>query len=232
MISVYNSVLAQPALAQGAQTGNSAHVGATVDTALFGNNFRSLQFVISAQTITDGTHTFSAQESNQAPFLVTLTSATSGTFVLIWSNGVTTLTTVPLAFNASSATVLAALQTLGGPALAASWIVTGSAGGPYTVTTPFGGLGGNGSALLPTPASTLVITSIPPVGVFTAVDPSRVQGAPVLTSANSNNLFAFGVHHTLRYVQLVDTITGSTTGGVFSAVALGGSGGKGPVARA
>lgn len=136
MISVYNSVLAQPALAQGAQAGNSAHVGLAVDTALFGNDFRSLQFVISAQTITDGTHTFSVQECT-----------TSG-------------------------------------------------------------------------------------GTYTAVDPSRVQGAVVLTSANSNNLFAIGVHHTLRFVQLVDTITASTTGGLFSAVALGGASGKGPVARA
>jgi hypothetical protein len=103
---------------------------------LFGNMFRSLEFVISAQTITDGTHTFSAQEC-----------ATSG-------------------------------------------------------------------------------------GTYTAIDPTRVQGATLaLVAANSNNLFAFGVIRTLRYVQLVDTVTGSTTGGVFSALALGGSGDKGPVAR-
>lgn len=136
MISVYNSVLAQPALTQGAITGNSAHVGLTVDTGLFGNDFRSIQFVINAQTITDGTHTFSAQEC-----------ATAG-------------------------------------------------------------------------------------GTYTPVDPTRVQGSTLaLVAANSNALFAFGVHHTLRFVQLVDTVTGSATGGVFSAVALGGSGGKGPVAR-
>jgi len=231
MISVYNSVLALPALSQGAQTGNSAHVGSTVDTALFGNNFRSLQFVINAQTITDGVHTFSAQESAQSSFLVTLGTQSTGTFNLTWNSGVAAappLTTTPLAFGATAATVLAALQALGG--VASSWLCTGSAGGPYTITVPSGSLGGSG-ALLTTPAN-FVISSTPPVGVFTPVDPSRVQGAPVLTSANSNNLFAFGVHHTLRYVQLVDTITGSTTGGVFSAVALGGSGGKGPVARA
>ena len=136
MISVYNTVLAQPALVQGALATNGAHVGAVVDTGLFGNMFRSILFVISAQTITDGTHTFSAQEC-----------ATSG-------------------------------------------------------------------------------------GTYTAVDPTRMQGAPVLLAANSNTLFALGVHHTLRYVQLVDTISGGTTGGLFSAIAVGGAGGKGPVARA
>jgi hypothetical protein len=136
MISVYNSVLAQPALAQGVQTGNSAHVGATVDTALFGNMFRSIQFVISAQAITDGVHTFSVQECT-----------TSG-------------------------------------------------------------------------------------GTYTPVDPTRVQGSVVVTSAGGSTLYALGVHHTLRFVQLVDTITASTTGGVFSAVALGGASSKGPVARA
>jgi hypothetical protein len=135
MISVYNSVLAQPALTQGAITGNSAHVGLTVDCGLYGNDFRSLQFVISAQTITDGTHTFSVQEC-----------ATSG-------------------------------------------------------------------------------------GTYTPVDASRVQGSVVVTNTGGSTLYALGVVHTLRYVQLVDTVTGSTTGGVFSALALGGSGDKGPVAR-
>lgn len=220
MISVYNSVLAQPALAQGAQTGNSAHVGATVDTALFGNDFRSIQFVISAQTITDGVHTFSAQETAFA-WLVTLGTQTTGTFFLTWNGFNTTL----LPFNATSAQVLAALVALGG----SGWNVTGAAGGPYTVITPYGVLTGSGAALT-TPGNFGITSGA--VGAFTAVDATRMQGAPVLTSANSNALFALGVHHTLRYVQLVDTITGSTTGGVFSAVALGGAGGKGPVARA
>jgi hypothetical protein len=111
---------------------------------------------------------------------------------------------------------------------AGNWNVTGAAGGPYTVTTPFGPLSGSGAALT-TPGNFGITSGA--VGAFTAVDPTRMQGAPVLTPANSNNLFAFGVHHTQRYVQLVDTITGGTTGGLFSAVALGGSGSKGPVAR-
>jgi len=116
---------------------NGAHVGTIVDVGLYGNNFRSLQFVLSAQTITDGTHTVSVQEC-----------AT-------------------------------------------------------------------------------------PLGVYTAVDPARVQGTlPVLVAGNSNNLFAFGVHHTLRYVQLVITSAGTTTGGLFSAIACGAMGSKGPVARA
>jgi hypothetical protein len=222
MISVYNSVLAVPGLTQGALASNGAHAGATVDTALFGNMFRSIQFVISAQTITDGTHTFSAQESAFS-WLVTLGTQTTGSFTLTW-NG---LTTPALPFNASAATVLAALVALGGGA--ANWNVTGSAGGPYTVTAPYGAVSGSG-ALLTTPGNFGITSGA--VGAFVAVDPTRLQGAPVLTSANSNGLFAFGVHHTLRYVQLVDTIAGGTTGGLFSAVALGGAGGKGPVARA
>lgn len=137
MISVYNSVLAQPAIAQGAAFTTGVHTGLAVDCGLFGNMFRSVQFVISAQTITDGTHTVTVQEC-----------ATSG-------------------------------------------------------------------------------------GTYTLVDAARTQGpALALVAANSNNLFAVGVHHTLRFVQLVITSAGTTTGGVFSAVALGGAGGKGPVARA
>lgn len=112
------------------------HVGTIVDCGLYGNMFRSIQFVISAQTITDGTHAVSVQEC-----------AT-------------------------------------------------------------------------------------PLGVYAAVDPTRVQGSALtLAAANSNNLFAVGVHHTLRYVQLVITSAGTTTGGLFQAIALGGAGSRGPVAR-
>lgn len=60
---------------------------------------------------------------------VTLTGATGGTFLLYWRN----LPTTALAYNATAATVQTALQLLtligGGNVL-----VTGSAGGPYTVT--------------------------------------------------------------------------------------------------
>jgi hypothetical protein len=137
MITAYNGTLVQQALAQGAAFTTGAHVGLAVDTGLFGNNFRSLQFVIVAATITDGTHTATVQEC---------------------------------------ATV---------------------------------------------------------AGTYTVVDPTRTQGVlPALVAANSNNLFAFGVHHTLRFVQLVITSAGTTTGGVFSAVAVGGNATKGPVARA
>jgi hypothetical protein len=113
------------------------HVGTIVDCGLFGNMFRSIQFVVSAQTITDGTHTVTVQEC-----------AT-------------------------------------------------------------------------------------PLGTYTPVDATRMQGVlPALVAGNSNNLFAFGVHHTLRYVQLVITSAGTTTGGLFSAIAVGAMGSKGPVARA
>jgi hypothetical protein len=136
MLSIYDSASLQNALASGALT-NGAHNGLAVDTGLFGNNFRSLQFVITAGTITDGNHTVTAQECT-----------TSG-------------------------------------------------------------------------------------GTYTPVDTTRLQGVPlVLLPANSGNLFAIGVHHTLRFVQLVITTAGATTGGVFSAVCICGSATKGPVARA
>jgi hypothetical protein len=136
MISVYNSVLAQPALAQGALL-TGAHPGPAVDTGLFGNMFRSMQFIINVQAITDGTHTVTVQECATA------------------------------------------------------------------------------------------------AGTYTAIDATRVQGTlPALVTANQNTLVAVGVHHTLRYVQLVITSAGTTTGGLFSAICLGGAGSKGPVARA
>lgn len=54
---------------------------------------------------------------------------------------------------------------------------------------------------------------------------------PTATSTNSNTVYEFGVVPTLRYVRLVITTSGATTGGVFSATASLGNGRFGPVAR-
>lgn len=62
---------------------------------------------------------------------VTLANATGGTFTLTGNGN----TTAAIAYNASAATVQAAIRTLGGNYSEA--VVTGSAGGPYTVTYPF-----------------------------------------------------------------------------------------------
>jgi hypothetical protein len=87
-------------------------------------------------------------------WLVTLGTQTTGTFVLTFGG----LTTATIAYNATSATVLAALIALDDGFTAANWNVTGSAGGPYTVTSPgaqYGALTGSG-ALLTTPANFVI----------------------------------------------------------------------------
>lgn len=83
---------------------------------------------------------------------IALGGATGGTFALNWRHTATSA----LAHNASAATVKAALVALGGGYTADNWTVTGSAGGPYTITAPGGGaLTGNGTALT---GGTLTIT--------------------------------------------------------------------------
>ncbi len=65
---------------------------------------------------------------------VTLTGATGGTFTLTWDDtGSNAQTTTPLAYNATGATVQTAMRALSNLA-DADVTVTGSAGGPYTVT--------------------------------------------------------------------------------------------------
>ncbi|MEC4836875.1 hypothetical protein [Mycobacteroides chelonae] len=67
---------------------------------------------------------------------------------------------------------------------------------------------------------------------FAAVDSSRVLGTlPTIAAADDDTVLSFGVRPTKRYVRLVATTSGATTGGVFSAVAVLGNGGKSPVAR-
>jgi hypothetical protein len=88
-------------------------------------------------------------------WLVTLGTQSSGTFTLTFG-GVTTATN---AFGATSAAVLAALIAMDDGFTAANWACTGSAGGPYTITTPgqqYGPLTANFSALT-TPANASIV---------------------------------------------------------------------------
>lgn len=70
--------------------------------------------------------------TNPEQFTVTLGSQSSGTFALTWAGN----TTTPIAYNATSAAVKSALVALDDGYDASDWTVTGSAGGPYTVTPP------------------------------------------------------------------------------------------------
>lgn len=68
---------------------------------------------------------------------------------------------------------------------------------------------------------------------FAAVDPNRILGAaPTYAQTDDNVLTSFGVRPTKRYVRLVCTATGASTGGVLVATAILGAGSLHPVARA
>jgi hypothetical protein len=67
---------------------------------------------------------------------------------------------------------------------------------------------------------------------FAAVDSSRVLGSlPTFALTDDNVLNSFGVRPSKRYVRLVCTATGATTGGVLAALAILGAGSLHPVAR-
>jgi hypothetical protein len=90
-------------------------------------------------------------------FLVTLGTQSTGTFTLTFGGQ----TTATIAFGATNAQVKTALVALDDGFSASDWTVAGSAGGPFTVTTPgarFGALTGSGAAL-GTPG-TFVITPV------------------------------------------------------------------------
>lgn len=67
---------------------------------------------------------------------------------------------------------------------------------------------------------------------YAAVDSSRVLGSlPTFAATDDNVLNQFGVRPTKRYVRIVVTATGATTGGSLCAIAALGNGSLGPVAR-
>ncbi|SDP60778.1 hypothetical protein SAMN04487905_10626 [Actinopolyspora xinjiangensis] len=62
--TVYNSSLAQQALTIASRSSATTVNGATVDRHVLDNAFRSVAFHIHAGTITDGTHTFAVEDSD------------------------------------------------------------------------------------------------------------------------------------------------------------------------
>ncbi len=80
-------------------------------------------------------------------FTVTLGTQTSGTFTLTWGGNTTGAITAGTSLP-TAATVKAALVALDDGYSASNWTVTGSAGGPFTVTTPVSSpLTGSGASL-------------------------------------------------------------------------------------
>jgi hypothetical protein len=76
--------------------------------------------------------------------VVTLGTPSAGTFTLTWRGH----TTATIAYNATAATVKTALVALDDNYGSSDWDVTGSAGGPYTITPPAAGpITGNGASL-------------------------------------------------------------------------------------
>lgn len=133
--TLYTQTLARVALTSATRVNGTAN-GTTVDTGVFGNDFRSVMFVVITGTVTDGSHAFTVQDSADG----------------------------------------------------SSWATA---------------------------------------------DSSLIQGSlPTITGTNDDSVFEFGyVVGTRQYVRVVATTSGATTGGVFSAVALLGSGSVSPVAR-
>jgi hypothetical protein len=69
-------------------------------------------------------------------------------------------------------------------------------------------------------------------GSYTAVDSWRVLGTlPAYASTDDGVWTSFGVRPTKRYLQVVVTPTGATSGGPFTATAVLGNGSLNPAAR-
>lgn len=63
MISLYSSTLSRLALTSATRTNGTAN-GTTVDLGVFGNDFRTVKFVVTTGAITDGTHAITVQNSD------------------------------------------------------------------------------------------------------------------------------------------------------------------------
>ena len=64
MTTLHTQILSRLALASGALDDDTTVNGATVDLSVFKNNFRTALFVVTAGTVTDGTHTVALQHSD------------------------------------------------------------------------------------------------------------------------------------------------------------------------
>lgn len=60
--TLYSSSLARVALTSAARTNGTVN-GTTVDLGVFGNDFRSVLFVVQTAAVTDGSHAFTVQDS-------------------------------------------------------------------------------------------------------------------------------------------------------------------------
>lgn len=60
--TLYNRCLTQKALASAERVNGTAN-GIAVDLSVYGNDFRTVLFIVSAATITDGSHAITMQES-------------------------------------------------------------------------------------------------------------------------------------------------------------------------
>lgn len=63
-VTLHTQILSRLALASGALDADTTVNGATVDLGVFKNNFRSALFVVTAGTVTDGTHTVALEHSD------------------------------------------------------------------------------------------------------------------------------------------------------------------------
>lgn len=82
--------------------------------------------------------------SGSGDYLVTLGSPSAGDFTLTYKGE----TTAAIAYNAAASAVKAALAALDDGYKASDWTVTGSAGGPFTITPPASGaITGSGAGL-------------------------------------------------------------------------------------
>ena len=61
--TLYNKTLTRVALPAATRTANAAVNGTSVDLGVFGNDFRTVMFVVQTGTVTDGSWVFTLQES-------------------------------------------------------------------------------------------------------------------------------------------------------------------------
>jgi hypothetical protein len=109
-----------------------------------------------SQGVTNYTYTELADKITPTSWTVTLSGATGGTFTLNVNGGTPTS---GLAYNAASTAIDTALELLTEVGTGNA-TVTGSAGGPYTVTLALGGtLDGNGTSLTPGGSSIAVVAA-------------------------------------------------------------------------
>jgi hypothetical protein len=128
-----------------------------------------------------------AGQTNEVQTVTITGSPTGGTFTLTYAGQ----TTAPIAYNASAATVqaaLAALSNIGDTDTTADVAVSGSAGGPYAVT--FKGVQGGTDVAQMTATGSFTGGTSPAVGVSTTTAGGANPGASDGTQTLAGFLFA------------------------------------------